>query len=44
MSYVQELRSLVEHRLLIIPGAAVLIVDKHNDLLLQHRKDNQQVG
>lgn len=44
MSYVQELRSLVGRRPLIIPGAAVLIVDEHNRLLLQHRKDNQQWG
>ena len=43
MSYVQELRSLVGHRPLIIPGAAVLIIDEDN-LLLQHRKDNQQWG
>jgi 8-oxo-dGTP pyrophosphatase MutT (NUDIX family) len=44
MSYVQELRSLVGHRPLIIPGAAVLIIDEQNRLLLQHRKDNQQWG
>ncbi|MDJ0707482.1 MAG: NUDIX hydrolase [Leptolyngbyaceae cyanobacterium MO_188.B28] len=44
MGYVQELRSLVGHRPLIIPGAAVLIVDQDNGLLLQHRKDNHQWG
>lgn len=44
MNYVQELRSLVGHRPLMIPGAAVLIVDEQNRLLLQHRKDNQQWG
>lgn len=44
MNYVQELRSLVGHRPLMIPGAAVLIVDQQNRLLLQHRKDNQQWG
>jgi 8-oxo-dGTP pyrophosphatase MutT (NUDIX family) len=44
MSYVQELRSLVGHRPLIIPGAAVLLVDEQSRLLLQHRKDNQQWG
>lgn len=44
MSYVQELRSLVGHRPLIIPRAAVLIVNDRNCLLLQHRKDNQQWG
>lgn len=40
MRYVQELRSLVRHRPLIIPGAALLIVNQEQ-LLLQHRKDNQ---
>mgnify|MGYP003402278176 FL=1 len=44
MGYVQELRLLVGHRPLIIPGAAVLIVDQQENLLLQHRKDNQQWG
>ena len=44
MGYVQELRLLVGHRPLIIPGAAVLVVDQQGDLLLQHRKDNQQWG
>ncbi|MBX9259136.1 NUDIX hydrolase [Desmonostoc muscorum CCALA 125] len=44
MSYVQELRLLVGHRPLIIPGSAVLIIDEQNRLLLQHRKDNQQWG
>lgn len=44
MSYVQELRSLVGRRPLIIPGAAVLIIDQQNRLLLQHRQDNQQWG
>ncbi|MFM2303398.1 MAG: hypothetical protein RLZZ135_807 [Cyanobacteriota bacterium] len=43
MGYVQELRLLVGHRPLIIPGAAVLIVDQQ-EMLLQHRKDNQQWG
>ncbi|MDJ0634787.1 MAG: NUDIX hydrolase [Xenococcaceae cyanobacterium MO_188.B29] len=44
MSYVRELRSLVGHRPLIIAGAAVLIFNEQNCLLLQHRKDNQQWG
>ena len=44
MSYIQELRLLVGHRPLIMAGAAVLIVDEQNRLLLQHRKDNQQWG
>ncbi|MFQ4144856.1 NUDIX hydrolase [Chlorogloeopsis sp. ULAP02] len=44
MGYVRELRSLVGHRPLIIPGSAVLIIDQQNRLLLQHRKDNQKWG
>jgi 8-oxo-dGTP pyrophosphatase MutT (NUDIX family) len=44
MGYVQELRLLVGHRPLIIPGAAVLILNRQGDLLLQHRTDNRQWG
>ena len=44
MSYVRKLRLLVGHRPLIIAGAAVLIFNEQNCLLLQHRKDNQQWG
>ncbi|WP_019505592.1 NUDIX hydrolase [Pleurocapsa sp. PCC 7319] len=44
MSYIRELRALVGHRPLIVPGAAVLIFDQQNRLLLQHRKDNQSWG
>jgi 8-oxo-dGTP pyrophosphatase MutT (NUDIX family) len=44
MNYVKELRSLIGHRPLIIAGAAVLIRDRQNRLLLQHRKDNQMWG
>ena len=44
MSYVRQLRLLVGHRPLIIAGAAVLIFNEQNCLLLQHRQDNQQWG
>jgi 8-oxo-dGTP pyrophosphatase MutT (NUDIX family) len=44
MGYVQELRLLVGHRPLIVPGAAVLIFDEQNRLLLQERKDNKCWG
>lgn len=44
MGYVKELRALVGHRPLIIPGAAVLILDKSDRLLLQLRRDNQHWG
>jgi 8-oxo-dGTP pyrophosphatase MutT (NUDIX family) len=42
MSYVKEIRSLVENRPLILAGAAVLIFDQCDRLLLQRRQDNQQ--
>ena len=44
MNYVKELRSIVGNRPLIIPGAAVLIFDDRDRLLLQLRRDNQQWG
>lgn len=44
MNYVKELRGLVGHRPLIIPGAAVLIFDSGDRLLLQLRQDNQMWG
>ena len=44
MNYVRELRSLVGHRPLIIFGAAVLIFNNKNQLLLHHRQDNGQWG
>ncbi|MGF1591429.1 MAG: NUDIX hydrolase [Pleurocapsa sp.] len=44
MSYIRELRSLVGHRPLIIAGAAVLILNEENCLLMQHRQDNQHWG
>jgi 8-oxo-dGTP pyrophosphatase MutT (NUDIX family) len=44
MTYIQELRSRVGHRPLIMAGAAVLIFDEQNRLLLQLRKDNHLWG
>jgi len=44
MGYVSELRSLIGHRPLVIAGAAVLIFDRHENLLLQLRRDNQHWG
>jgi len=44
MNYVRELRTLVGHRPLIIPSAAVLILNDENCLLMQHRQDNQLWG
>lgn len=44
MKHVRELRSLVGHRPLIILGAAVLIFNNKNQLLLHHRQDNKHWG
>jgi 8-oxo-dGTP pyrophosphatase MutT (NUDIX family) len=44
MGYVREIRSIVGNRPLIIAGAAVLIFDQSDRLLLQLRRDNQQWG
>ncbi|MFI8684557.1 NUDIX domain-containing protein [Rossellomorea sp. NPDC077527] len=39
MSYVMDLRRLVGSTPLIMPGAVILIMNKENELLLQHRRD-----
>lgn len=39
MNYVKELRKLVGTRPLILPGAVVMILNNHHELLLQHRTD-----
>lgn len=39
MDYVSELRSLVGHRPLILPGSVVIIHNSDNKILLQHRSD-----
>ncbi|WP_318618293.1 NUDIX hydrolase [Sporosarcina sp. YIM B06819] len=44
MGYIQELRELVGHRPLIMPGANVIVVDKNKRLLLQLRTDNKCWG
>ena len=44
MGYIQELRDLVGHRPLIMPGANVIVIDKNNRLLLQLRSDNKCWG
>ncbi|MCM3444149.1 NUDIX hydrolase (plasmid) [Metabacillus halosaccharovorans] len=41
MDYVRELRKLVGHRPLILPGAVVIIVNENQELLLQHRTDGR---
>jgi 8-oxo-dGTP pyrophosphatase MutT (NUDIX family) len=39
MNYVRDLRKLVGHTPLILPGSVVLILNNQNELLLQHRTD-----
>lgn len=39
MGYIRELRKLVGHRPLILPGAVVLVFNNKGQLLLQHRSD-----
>lgn len=39
MGYVSELRKLVGHRPLILPGSVVLIFNEDSEVLLQHRID-----
>jgi ADP-ribose pyrophosphatase YjhB (NUDIX family) len=40
MSYIEELRSLVGHRPLILVGVLVMIFDGQHRILLQHRTDD----
>ncbi|WP_422124589.1 NUDIX hydrolase [Planococcus sp. X10-3] len=39
MDYVRDLRKIVGTRPLILPGSVVLIINKQNEVLLQHRTD-----
>ena len=43
MGYIQELRSLVGHRPIIMVGAGILLL-RENQVLLQRRKDNELWG
>ena len=40
MGYIMDLRALVGHRPLFMPGAGVFFIDGHNRALLQRRADN----
>jgi ADP-ribose pyrophosphatase YjhB (NUDIX family) len=44
MDYILQLRQYVGHRPILLVGAAVLIIDKRNRLLLMKRSDNQCWG
>ncbi|MDE8559260.1 NUDIX hydrolase [Pantoea vagans] len=39
MSYVKHIRSMIGHQLLLLAGANVIILDKHQNVLLQLRTD-----
>jgi 8-oxo-dGTP pyrophosphatase MutT (NUDIX family) len=41
MDYVRELRKLVGHRPLILPGSVVLIINEDHEVLLQKRTDGR---
>lgn len=44
MGYIMELRKIVGKRPLIMAGAAVLLINEKNELLLQLRQDNNCWG
>jgi len=40
MYYIRDLRTLIGHRPLVMAGAALLLLNDRNELLLMHRTDN----
>lgn len=44
MGYIMDLRKVLGHRPIIIPGAAVLFVNEKNQILLHERADNHMWG
>ncbi|WP_107942419.1 NUDIX hydrolase [Metasolibacillus sp. FSL H7-0170] len=44
MGYIKELRKIVGSRPLIMVGACIIIMNEQNEILLQHRKDNDCWG
>ncbi|EGT4255108.1 NUDIX domain-containing protein [Citrobacter amalonaticus] len=39
MDYVQQMRSMIGHRLLLLVGSNVVLTDQNQRILLQHRRD-----
>ena len=39
MDYVQQMRSMIGHRLLLLVGSNVVLTDQNQCILLQHRRD-----
>lgn len=44
MSYIRELRELVGHAPILMPTACVLVINEKNQILLEHRRDNDSWG
>ena len=44
MGYIMDLRKVLGHRPIIIPGAAVLFANEKNEILLHERADNHYWG
>ena len=44
MGYIEELRKALGHRPILLVGAAALVIDKQDRLLMGFRSDNQQWG
>lgn len=44
MDYIFQLRKFIGHRPILLVGAAILVVDEHNRLLLMKRSDNDCWG
>ncbi len=44
MSYIRDLRNLVGHAPILMPSACVLVINEHNQILLERRRDNNIWG
>ncbi len=44
MSYIMDLRKKIGHQVLLMPCAAVILINENNEVLLQKRKDNHKWG
>lgn len=44
MSYIRDLRNLVGHAPILMPSAGVLVINRHNRILLEHRRDIDSWG
>lgn len=44
MGYIMDLRELIGNKPIIMAGAAILVINEENEILLQHRTDNDSWG